>query len=118
MAALSAQIPGGLAIMARAMRSRRLRQLPIAFGRMSKREIPDAVFKEWLRSWQRREIRRDLRKYAGDTKRGRRDLLAATDALPSFDRQLPSFVSDPSRPFPRLTPLPVIRQHPPSEAVC
>jgi hypothetical protein len=67
MAALSAQIPGGLAIMARAMRSRRLRQLPIAFGRMSKREIPDAVFKEWLRSWQRREIRRDLRKYAGDT---------------------------------------------------
>jgi pimeloyl-ACP methyl ester carboxylesterase len=86
MAALSAQIPGGLAIMARAMRSRRLRQLPIAFGRMSKREIPDAVFKEWLRSWQRREIRRDLRKYAGDTKRGRRDLLAATDALPSFDR--------------------------------
>ena len=86
MAARSAELPGGLAIMARAMRSRRLRQLPIAFGRMSKREIPNNVFEEWLRPLRRREIRRDVRKYARDTRRGRRDLLAATDALPSFDR--------------------------------
>jgi pimeloyl-ACP methyl ester carboxylesterase len=86
MAALSARLPGGIAIMARAMRSRRLRQLPTAFGRMSKREIPDDIFKEWLRPLRRREIRDDLRKYAGDTTRGRRDLIAATDALSSFDR--------------------------------
>jgi pimeloyl-ACP methyl ester carboxylesterase len=86
MAPLSARIPGGLSIMSRAMRSRRLRQLPIAFGRMSKREIPAEVFEEWLRPLRRREIRRDLRKYARDTRQGRRDLIAATEALPSFDR--------------------------------
>jgi pimeloyl-ACP methyl ester carboxylesterase len=85
-AARSAELPGGLAIMARAMRSRRLRQLPATFGRMSKRGIPDELFEEWLRPLQRREIQRDLRRYAGDTRRGRRDLLAATDALPSFER--------------------------------
>lgn len=86
MAARSAELPGGLAIMARAMRSRRLRQLPATFGRFSKRGIPDELFEEWLRPLQRPEIRRDLRKYAGDTRRGRRDLLAATNALRSFDR--------------------------------
>jgi pimeloyl-ACP methyl ester carboxylesterase len=86
MAARSAELPGGLAIMARAMRLRRLRQLPATFGRFSKRGIPDELFEEWLRPLQRPEIRRDLRKYAGDSRQGRRDLLAATDALPSFDR--------------------------------
>ena len=86
MAALSARLPGGLAIMARALLLRRLRRSPFALGWMSKREIPDHIVKEWLRPLRRREIRRDLRKYAGDTKRGRRDLLAATDALPSFER--------------------------------
>jgi pimeloyl-ACP methyl ester carboxylesterase len=85
-AARSAEIPGGLAVMAQALRFRPLRQLPIAFGWMTKREIPDELITEWLRQLRRREIRRDLRKYAGDTKRGRRDLLAATDALPSFRR--------------------------------
>jgi pimeloyl-ACP methyl ester carboxylesterase len=85
-AARSAELPGGLAIMARALLFRPLRQLPIALGWMSKRGLPDDVVKEWLRPLRRREIRRDLRKYAGDTRRGRRDLIAATEALPSFDR--------------------------------
>ncbi len=40
----------------------------------------------WLQPLARREIRRDYRKYAGDTRRGKRDLLAATSALPAFDR--------------------------------
>jgi pimeloyl-ACP methyl ester carboxylesterase len=39
-----------------------------------------------LRPLRRRQIRRDFRKYAGDTRRGRRDLSAATEALPSFER--------------------------------
>jgi pimeloyl-ACP methyl ester carboxylesterase len=86
MAALSAGLPGGIAIMSRALLFRPLRRLPIAFGWMSKREIPAEVIEEWLRPLQRREIQRDFRKYAGDTRRGRRDLLAATDALPSFAR--------------------------------
>lgn len=65
---------------------RPLRRSPIAWGWMSKRGIPDDVVEEWLRPLRRREIRRDLRKYGRDTKRGRRDLLAATEALPSFER--------------------------------
>jgi pimeloyl-ACP methyl ester carboxylesterase len=86
MAAVSARLPGGIALMARTLRFRPLRQLPIALGWMSKRGIPDEVVQQWLRPLRQREIRRDLRKYAGDTKRGKRDLLAATEALPSFDR--------------------------------
>jgi pimeloyl-ACP methyl ester carboxylesterase len=86
MAALSARLPGGIAITALALRSRRMRQLPIALGWMSKRGIPDDVVEEWLRPLRQREIRRDLRKYARDAKRGRRDLQTATEALPSFDR--------------------------------
>ena len=85
-AARSAKLPGGLAVMAQAVRFRWIRQLPVAFGWMSKRGIPEEVFQEWLRPLRRREIRRDVRKYAGDTRRGKRDLTAATSVLPSFDR--------------------------------
>jgi len=81
-----AELPGGLAVMAQAVRFRWIRQLPVAFGWMSKRGIPEEVFQEWLRLLRRREIRRDVRKYAGDTRRGKRDLTAATSVLPSFDR--------------------------------
>ncbi len=55
-------------------------------GYMSKREIPDEIIRAWLQPLARREIRRDYRKYAGDTRRGKRDLLAASGALSAFDR--------------------------------
>jgi hypothetical protein len=42
--------------------------------------------RDWLLPPKRREIRRDLRKYAGDAMTGKRDLLAATPALNSFER--------------------------------
>jgi pimeloyl-ACP methyl ester carboxylesterase len=86
MAARTAELPGAAAVMAHALRVRRLRRLPIALGWMSKRGVPDDVVDEWLRPLRRRAIRRDFRKYAGDTRRGRRDLIAATGALASFDR--------------------------------
>jgi pimeloyl-ACP methyl ester carboxylesterase len=85
-AARTAELPGAVALMERALRVRRLRHLPIALGWMSKRGIPDDVVDEWLRPLRQPEIRRDFRKYAGDTRRGRRDLLAATDALRFFER--------------------------------
>ena len=44
--------------------------------------------RDWLAPLARPEIRRDFRKYAGDTRRGRRDLLAATGALHTFDREV------------------------------
>ncbi len=83
---LSAKLPGGIAMMRRALLVRPLRRLPITFGRMTKRGVPDAQMRAWLEPLARREIRRDLAKYAGGARRGRRDMLAATAALPSFDR--------------------------------
>jgi pimeloyl-ACP methyl ester carboxylesterase len=42
---------------------------------------------DWLRpAMTRRDIRRDLRKYAGDVANGRRAMIAATDDLPSFTK--------------------------------
>jgi pimeloyl-ACP methyl ester carboxylesterase len=43
MAALTAQVPGATAVLAHALRVRRLRRLPSAFGRLSKRGVPDGV---------------------------------------------------------------------------
>lgn len=86
MAWLSAKLPGGMSLMRTALRLRPLRKLPLVFGRMSKRGVPDDVMKDWLRPMKRAEIRRDLAKYAGAAMKGRMDLLAATSALPSFER--------------------------------
>ncbi len=86
LAAISARIPGAIAFMRRMLLFRRIRQLPMLFGSMSKRGVPDGIFREWLRPLAQPEIQRDYRKYAGDTARGKRDLRAATDALHTFDR--------------------------------
>ncbi|HXB66250.1 MAG TPA: alpha/beta hydrolase [Solirubrobacteraceae bacterium] len=86
LAVLSAKLPGGIAIMRRTLLIRPLRQLPFTFGGMSKKGVPDALMRDWLAPLARREIRRDLAKYAGDAKRGKRDMLAATAALSSFER--------------------------------
>ena len=86
LASLSARMPGGISMMRRALLVRRLRELPITFGRMSKHGVPDELMRDWLSPLARREIRRDLAKYAGDARRGRRDMLAATPALSTFAR--------------------------------
>ena len=86
LASLSARMPGGIAMMRRALLVRRLRELPITFGRMSKRGVPEDLMRDWLEPLGRRDIRRDLAKYAGDARRGRRDMLAATPSLSTFER--------------------------------
>lgn len=49
----------------------------MTFGLMSKRPIPDALVDQWLEpTLTNAAIRRDLRKYAGDTRQGRRLLVA------------------------------------------
>jgi pimeloyl-ACP methyl ester carboxylesterase len=83
---LSAKLPGGIAMMRRTLMIRSARRLPMTFGRMSKRGVPDELMDDWLRPLARPEIRRDLAKYAGDARRGRRDMLAATPALAGFER--------------------------------
>lgn len=83
-AALAAEIPGGLAGL-KLLRFRALRQLPLTFGRMSKRPVPDRLFDRWLEPMRtRKEIRRDLRRYAGDTRAGRKELVAANPKLRRF----------------------------------
>jgi pimeloyl-ACP methyl ester carboxylesterase len=82
-AGLSARLPGGIAGF-RMLRFRTLRQLPMTFGWMSKRPVPDEQFESWLEPLGRREIRADVRKYAAHTRTWRRDLAAATPSLDRF----------------------------------
>jgi pimeloyl-ACP methyl ester carboxylesterase len=84
MAVVSGWAPGGLALMRLALRLRPLRQLPLVYGHMSKRGVPEELIQRWLEPLGRADIRRDLRKYLRRTRGGRRDLLAATAALPAF----------------------------------
>jgi pimeloyl-ACP methyl ester carboxylesterase len=68
-----------------AMRLRPLRRLPISFGWMAKRPLPDELMDRWLRSLQaQRGVRRDLRKYASSARR--RQMLEVCQRLRSFDR--------------------------------
>ena len=66
-----ARMPGGVAIMRRTLLNRRLRRLPITFGPMSKRGVPDEVMRAVAAPIADREIRRDYKKYVGDTKPGK-----------------------------------------------
>jgi pimeloyl-ACP methyl ester carboxylesterase len=84
-AALSAALPGGMAMLVKPLRFRAIRRLPMTFGLMSKRPVPDELFERWLKpAWTRRDIRADLRKYAGDTRAGRAELVAANSSLGRF----------------------------------
>jgi pimeloyl-ACP methyl ester carboxylesterase len=82
-----ARVPGGVAAAVMPLRFDRLRRLPVTYGPLSRRPVPREVMDGWFGpATQRREIRRDLRKYVLDAAQGRRDLLAAADALREFDR--------------------------------
>jgi pimeloyl-ACP methyl ester carboxylesterase len=82
-----ARVPGGLAATLLPFRVDRLRRLPMTYGPLSKRPVPREVMDRWFGPvTQQREIRRDLKKYVVSSAEGRRDLLAASDALARFDR--------------------------------
>ena len=83
---VSCKLPAGLSMMRRTLLSPRLRRLPVVYGQMSKRGIPDELMRSWLEPLARPEIQRDLRKYAGDAMRGKRAIRAASAALGSFRR--------------------------------
>jgi pimeloyl-ACP methyl ester carboxylesterase len=85
LAALAAGLPGGLAAVLKPLRIRALRRLPMTFGLMSKRPISDELVDQWLEpALTNPAIRADLRKYAGDTRQGRRDLVKANSRLAGF----------------------------------
>jgi pimeloyl-ACP methyl ester carboxylesterase len=81
-----ARIPGGLDAALLPFRVDRLRRLPMTYGLLSKRPVPREVMDRWFGPIREREIRRDLRKYVRSAPQGRRDLVAAADALTTFDR--------------------------------
>jgi pimeloyl-ACP methyl ester carboxylesterase len=83
---LAAKLPGGISAMAWVLSRPRLRRLPMIYGQLSKRGVPDHLMNEWAAPLKRTEIRRDLRKYAGDAMQGRRDMRAATPALARFEK--------------------------------
>jgi pimeloyl-ACP methyl ester carboxylesterase len=71
--------------MAQALRLHALRRLPLTFGWMAKRPIPNEIFDAWLRPLQtQRGVRRDLTKFVQTL--DKRDMLVAAERLRSFDR--------------------------------
>lgn len=84
---LSAKLPGGLAITRQVLLRPRLARLPFLFGQMSKQGIPEETMRHWMEPLARKEIRRDLRKYAGDAvPNGQRTLREAQEKLGAFER--------------------------------
>lgn len=82
---ITASLPGGILLAAQALRLRPLRRLPISFGWMAKRPLPDELVDRWLAPLQaQRDVRRDLRKYL--TSARRRQMVEVCERLRGFDR--------------------------------
>ncbi|MCW3026608.1 MAG: alpha/beta hydrolase [Solirubrobacterales bacterium] len=82
---LMGSLPGGIFLAMQALRVRRLRRLPVSFGWMSKRPLPDDLLDRWLAPVQTEQgVRRDLRKYVTSARRGQ--MLEVCERLRGFTR--------------------------------
>ncbi|MFF1924729.1 alpha/beta fold hydrolase [Streptomyces sp. NPDC058221] len=82
----SARMPGGLNVAFTLLRLKPARRLPMTWGRMTRRPVPDEVMDGWFRPlWTSKEIRRDLRKYVLGVP-PKAELLRWAEALRTFDR--------------------------------
>jgi pimeloyl-ACP methyl ester carboxylesterase len=82
---MMSMVPGGLFIAMQSMRLSALRRLPISFGWMAKRPLPDELLDRWLAPLQtQRGVRRDLRRYAASARR--RQMVAVCERLRAFTR--------------------------------
>ena len=82
---LAAKLPGGISAALAPLRLRVFRRLPLTFGWMSKRPVPDDVVDAWLRpALTQGAIRRDLRKYAGSVRKF--EFIDSAERLRTFDR--------------------------------
>jgi pimeloyl-ACP methyl ester carboxylesterase len=82
---LMAMMPGGLFLATQAMRLRALRRLPVSFGWLAKRPLPDNLVDGWLEPLRTQPgVRRDLRKYAAGARR--REMVEVSERLASFHR--------------------------------
>ncbi|MGW5741332.1 alpha/beta fold hydrolase [Amycolatopsis sp. NPDC003861] len=80
-----ARIPGSMAVLGQLLRFRALHPLPVLFGWVVKRPLPDAVAQAYLSPLRKSAgVRRDLRKLLREVHP--RHTLAAAEKLRSFDR--------------------------------
>ena len=80
-----ARLPGGIAAVVFPFRFDALRRLPVTYGALSKQPVPRDVMDRWFGpAIAQRAVRRDVAKYVRSSDQGRRDLLAAADALRAF----------------------------------
>jgi pimeloyl-ACP methyl ester carboxylesterase len=82
---LVARVPGGTRVLMESMRSRRLRRLPIAYGRLAKRPLPDALTGRWAEpGLADAGIRRDVTKVLRGV--SRRHTLEAAEKLRGLEQ--------------------------------
>ncbi len=80
-----ARIPGSMAVLGQLLRIRALYRLPLLFGWVTKRPLPDAVAQAYLGQLRKSAgVRRDLRKLLREVHP--RHTLAAAEKLRTFDR--------------------------------
>ncbi len=84
--ALAARLPGGLYLGFNQFRLRPLRRLPMTWGRMTKRKVPNEIMDAWFRGVQtNRALRRDFRKYCVSLpEKGER--IRWSESMATFDR--------------------------------
>ena len=84
MVALAVAVPGGLRLAARQLRVGWLRRLPMLFGQMARRPLPDELVRNWTEPVLREPgVRRDLLAYCRSTFDGP-TLIRDTEALRGF----------------------------------
>ncbi|MEE1791917.1 alpha/beta hydrolase [Streptomyces sp. BE308] len=82
----AAKVPGGLMAAFALLKLTPMRRLPVTWGWMTKRPVPQEVMDAWFRPlWSSREIRRDLRTYVLGVP-PKAELLRWAEALRTFDR--------------------------------
>lgn len=81
---LHAALPGGTFLTAQLLRPRWFRHLPVTFGALSERRVPDDLFRSWIHPLRHnRKVRRDLTKYLRSVPK-RTQLLAWADQQRTF----------------------------------
>ena len=80
----TAALPGGTFLVAQLLGPRWIRHLPVVFGALSKRRVPEDLFKSWIHPLRHnRKVRRDLAKYLRNVPKPQQ-LLAWADQQRTF----------------------------------
>ena len=112
---LNAALPGGTFLTAQLLRPRWIRHLPVTFGAMSKRRVPDDLFRSWIHPLRHNpKVRRDLNKYLRNVPK-RKQLLEWADQQCTFAGPSPHRLGTTRQthaPHPRRTTRRPLPEHP------